>query len=349
MPAIRVSVIIVNWNGKAFLDECLTSLQSQSFRCFEVILVDNGSTDGSCEHVNTLYPWVQIVRLQVNSGFATGNNTGYERSQGEFIVTLNNDTKVTSDWLAELVKIADSDQNAGMVASCICQYRNPELIDSIGVRICADGMSRGAYRLQKLVETDCKDGDEVLVPSACAALYKRKMIEEIGFFDDDFFAYCEDTDLGLRGRLAGWKALLAKNAIVLHKYSMTCGEFSPFKLYLVERNHYWLALKCLPPKHLLRLPWASISRYILQARLVLAGKGSGNDFGKSSTKGKCLLAFIKGLGAVVTGLPNALKKRKVINNRKKVAWEDYSLLLERFQMSFEELMDVSHNQNMPEP
>ena len=120
--------------------------------------------------------------------------------------------------------------------------------------------------------------EEILFPSACAALYRREMIEQIGFFDDDFFAYCEDTDLGLRGRIAGWRAVLARDAVVYHRYSRSGGEFSPFKLYLVERNHYWVALKSFPLRMLLALPFWTFVRYLVQARMVLRSKGAGAQF-----------------------------------------------------------------------
>lgn len=341
MSTADVSVIIVNWNGKAFLEECLSSLASQRYQNFEVILVDNGSDDGSSEYVVSSFPWVRIVALHVNSGFAAGNNAGYEHSSGKYIVTLNNDTKVDENWLEELVKTADSDEEVGMVASCICQYFDPTRVDSLGVRICADGMSRGAFRFNLLADVPLLNCDEVLVPSACAALYKRDMIEAIGFFDEDYFAYCEDTDLGLRGRLAGWKAIIARHALVFHKYSMTGGSFSPFKLYLVERNHFWLAIKCLPLSHLLLLPWSTLLRYLLQARLVRTEKGSGGDFRGSSNKKACLQAFLRGIVDALNGIPRAVVKRNWIMNNKKMSIDEYSDLLKKFEMRFEELLDVS--------
>lgn len=339
MPAPRVSIIIVNWNGKVFLDECLTSLREQTYRDFEVILVDNGSHDGSCDYLRATFPWVRLVPLQQNAGFAAGNNAGYAKARGSLIVTLNNDTRTDANWLSELVRIADSEEKVGMVASCICQYQRPELIDSLGVRICPDGMSRGAFRLNLLAEAPLQNGDEVLLPSACAALYKQDMIKEIGFFDEDYFAYCEDTDLGLRGRLAGWKALIAKDAIVLHKYSGTGGAFSPLKLYLVERNHYWVAIKNFPLPLLAFLPFWTCVRYAVQLLMVFSDKGSGAAFRASTSPIECLLALAKGARDALAGLPLQLRKRRRIYGTRKISPLGMMRLIMRFRLSFFELLD----------
>src|SRR6185369_12131340 len=272
--AVRLSIIIVNWNGRNHLTTCLDSLDNQTFRDFEVILVDNGSTDGSLELVRKRYSWVKLVELPENRGFAAGNNFGLAAAGGEYIVTLNNDTEADPGWLAELVAVADAHPGAGMVASRICSFDDHDRIDSLGFRICRDGMSRGAYRLRRFSGLSIGRVEDILLPSACVALYRRVMVDEIGFFDEDFFAYCEDTDLGLRGRLAGWSAILARDAVVYHKYSGTAGAFSPFKLYLVERNHYWVALKTFPLSMLLLVPFFTLVRFMVQARLVLAGAGS---------------------------------------------------------------------------
>jgi GT2 family glycosyltransferase len=198
--AIRASVIIANWNGREFLSECLDSLAVQTFADFEVLLVDNGSSDGSLALVREHYPQVRIVSLNENTGFARGNNLGFSAASGEYLLTLNNDTRAEPGWLAALVAAADADPSVGMVGSRICSYQEPEVLDSIGVAVCIDGMSRAAFRRQHCDVLGRGGVVEILLPSACAALYRRAMLDEIGGFDEDFFAYCEDTDLGLRGR-----------------------------------------------------------------------------------------------------------------------------------------------------
>ena len=226
-----------------------------------------------------------------------------------------------------------------MVASRICSWDEPDLIDSLGVAICPDGMSRGSRRRCRFPELSVDRFEEILIPSACAALYRREMVDRIGFFDDDFFAYCEDTDLGLRGRVAGWQALLARDAIVYHRYSQSGGEFSPFKLYLVERNHYWAALKCFPAPLLLMLPFWTLVRYLAQARLVLASRGAGAQF-RSAPSADLVKALLRGIFHALRGLPDCLRKRRGVMAASRLTPAEMSALISRFSLSYEELLDA---------
>jgi GT2 family glycosyltransferase len=335
--ATRASVIIVNWNGLQYLTECLDSLAAQTFCDFEIILVDNGSQDGSIAFVQERYPSVRLIPLSENTGFARGNNVGFEAAQGDYLVTLNNDTWVDPRWLEMLVAAADADITVGMVASRICTYSDPDCLDSIGVTVCRDGMSRAAFRNRSFSELGFNGVREILLPSACAALYRKKMINEVGGFDDDFFAYCEDTDLGLRGRLAGWKAVAALEAIVLHKYSGTGGVFSPFKLYQVERNHFWAALKCFPVGMLMLLPVWTFVRYLMQAQLVLQAKGAGSQFREASST-QLVLALMRALVDALRALPRMLRKRR--NVMRRLSPCEMTRLLADYRLSFRNLLDV---------
>ncbi len=334
------SIIIVNWNGRAHLSDCLDSLEAQSFRGFEVVLVDNGSVDDSVAFVRAEYPWVRLVLLTENTGFATGNNRGFEQAAGDYIVTLNNDTKVAADWLEELVKVAESNPRAGMVGSRICSFFEPDLIDSLGMGICADGMSRGMYRNRRWSELSMPETMQILFPSACAALYRRTMIEQIGFFDDDFFAYAEDSDLGLRGRLAGWQAILATGAVVYHKYSQSSASLSPLKVYYVERNHYWAALKNFPPRLLLALPYFTLLRYLAQLKVVAAGAGTGGEFRSGGSQGAIVKAMLRALFDSLIGVPQVLSKRHRVMRTRCLSWREFSRLLKQHRISFEELLDI---------
>lgn len=334
-----VSVIIVNWNGKQYLSDCLDSLKEQSCNDFETIIVDNGSSDGSLELIRSSYPWVNLMPLNLNTGFAGGNNAGFSIAKGKYIVTLNNDTRVDKQWLSELVAAVEENPQTGMVASRICNWDSPDQLDSLGVAICNDGMSRGSRRLRSYSSLTVEKYEKILLPSACAALYRREMIDETGFFDDDFFAYCEDTDLGLRARIAGWDAVLARDAVVWHRYSRSGGEFSPFKLYLVERNHYWTAIKSFPASRIMTLPFWSLMRYIVQVKLVLAGKGAGAQF-RNTSAAELIRAVIKGTVDGVMGLPHVLRKRRAILNRRRLSDKEINALLDRYRISFMELLDA---------
>lgn len=335
-----VSIIIVNWNGCHHLADCLDSLSSQSYRDFEVILVDNGSIDGSVEFVQAQYPWVGVIPLRENTGFAHGNNVGLENSRGRYVVTLNNDTRVAADWLFSLVKVADAHPEAGMIGSRICSFSDPDNVDSLGVLICRDGMSRGAYRQRSFASLGLEGVMEILLPSACAALYRREMLEQVGFFDEDFFAYCEDTDLGLRCRLAGWNALLALDAVVLHKYSGTSGAFSVLKIYLAERNHYWVTVKIFPWSRLLLLPLVTAQRFLLQTWGVLTGRGTGGEFVECGSKAAVVGAIIRATFAALHGLPAAWGKRRGIRRRTALSQRQLGILLDKYRLSFRVLLGL---------
>jgi GT2 family glycosyltransferase len=341
---LRASIIILNWNGLDLLQTCLDSLLAQTFKEFEVVMVDNGSTDGSAELIRDRYPRVKLIRLSENVGFAAGNNVGYENSAGEYIVTLNNDTRADPKWLEELVAVADAHPRAGMVGCRICSFHDPDIIDSLGFGICLDGMSRGRYRLRRFSSLQMRRVEDILLPSACAALYRRVMIEEIGFFDEDFFAYCEDTDLGLRGRWAGWEAILATDAVIYHKYSETGGIFTPFKLYFVERNHYWVALKNFPISLLILLPLFTLIRYIRQVAAVLSATGTGAEFITVDSKMAYVKAILKGTWDALKGVPSALKKRKKIMKNRKIFTGEMVALLKKYRMSFGALLDSEHKE-----
>ena len=337
---VKASIIIVNWNGEAHLPDCLESLNAQTFKDFETILVDNGSSDGSLEFVDSHYPWVKTVALPVNRGFAGGNNAGFPHASGEYIIALNNDTEAEPTWLEELIRAIDENPAVGMVASRICSYDDHDMIDSLGVKVCSDGMSRGGFRLQRFSDLALEKIEEILLPSACAALYRRRMIETVGFFDEDFFAYCEDTDLGMRGRLAGWRAVLARDAVVYHKYSQTGGAFSPLKLYLVERNHYWVAFKTYPLTWLLALPVTTFLRYIEQARVVLASRGTGQQFAISDSKTDYIMALVRGVVDALKMLPKMRGKRRTFAATRRLGEQELGQLLRSYRLSFKELFDA---------
>ena len=334
-----VSVIIVNWNGLSHLPDCLGSLSQQTFRDFEVILVDNGSEDDSVSFVKQHYSWVELVRLDENKGFAAGNNYGLKHTTGDYIVTLNNDTRVEPDWLEILVKTADMHNDAGMVGCRICSFDDPEMIDSIGMGICRDGMSRGRFRNRRWSSLKMNDVEKILFPSACAALYRKSMLDEIGFFDDEFFAYAEDSDLGLRGRLAGWQAVVATRAVVYHKYSRSSGSFSSLKVYLVERNHYWVVLKNFPAGLVFLQPFYTMLRYLEQTRTVVCGSGAGNEFRSSESKSGLIKSLLKAIFDSLRGMPRMVRKRRQVMAIRRMSRRDFAGLLSEYRISFKELLD----------
>lgn len=249
-----VSVIIVNYNGLRFLEKCLTAVAGQTYPAFEVLLVDNGSSDGSVGFVRERFPAVRVLEAGKNLGFAAGNNLGIREAKGELIATLNNDTEATPGWLAALARPMIADPSVGMCASKMLLMARPGLIDSTGIEVSRSGACWDRGMLQPADRYGSPG--EVFGPCAGAALYRRKMLDEVGLFDEDFFTFMEDADLAFRGNLAGWKCAYAPEAVVYHYHGGTAGFMSGFSVYYGNRNIVWLAVKDFPgPLLLTSLPW----------------------------------------------------------------------------------------------
>ena len=337
MPSPLVSIIVVNWNAKEYLRDCFQSLRAQTFSNFEVIMVDNGSTDGSVEYVQRNFPgWVRILTNARNEGFSGGNNRGIRAASGKYVVLLNNDAQADPRWLEELVKVAEENPRAGMLACKIYLQGGLKIIDNVGHQIYRDGLNRGRGRL----EADHGQYDqmeEVLFPSGCAALYRREMLEEVGLFDEDFFAYGDDTDLGLKGRLAGWKCLYVPKAIVHHRYSQSSSPYSPLKAFYVERNRVWIAVKYFPLSVLLESPFHTLLRFFLQGYGALAGRGAAGRFSEEYSPLKLLKVLLKAYLSAVKGLPKMWKKRKEIKRWTRVSEGEVRSWFGRFGMSAREI------------
>jgi len=235
-----VAVVIVNWNGRSWLETCLPTLQRQTYNNFDILIVDNGSTDGSIAWLSENYPDVIIIPLEENLGFAAANNIGIQAKDSPLIALLNNDTLVDEGWLAALVT-AVSSPNTGMVASCIVRWHEPDLLDSAGIQVDRSGIAwnRGWEQPVSIAAEPCS----VFGPSAAAALYRRDMLDEIGLFDEDYFAYYEDVDLAWRAQRAGWDCQYAPDAKVRHWHSATSEKTPHFKNFLNGRNKLWTIWK----------------------------------------------------------------------------------------------------------
>ncbi|MFN8005698.1 MAG: glycosyltransferase family 2 protein [Terriglobia bacterium] len=303
-----VSIVVVNHNGSSLLEDCLQSLGGQTFRDYDVILVDNGSTDDSTTTARRILPEIKVISLGENAGWAKANNIGIRSTQSEYILVLNNDTKAEPDFLFELVQRLESDPEAGMVAPKILNFYDRRLIDSVGgLVICRDGIAQGFGR-GEIDSGQHNQLEEALIPSGCAALYRMSMLNEIGLFDESFFAYCEDSDLALRGLWAGWKALAAPHAVVYHKYSATAGSYSPAKMYFVERNHFFVAIRNFPAWMILPIPVWTAYRYALMALAVITKKGKSAAL-EGVRWQDLFVALLRGTWSAMTGACPRLSRR----------------------------------------
>lgn len=304
--APMVGVVIVNWNGRIHLERCLDAMACQITRSFEVVVVDNGSADGSAEMVRQRFPHVRLLCQPRNLGFAEANNVGIRLLSNPFVATLNNDTEPRPDWLDQLTAPALVDERVGMVASKMLFAHRPGVINSAGIAM--DRVGIAWDRLGGRPDRGAGPVEEVFGPCAGAALYRRSMLDEIGLFDQEFFAYLEDVDLAWRARLAGWKCLYAPAAVVSHVHSATGVEGSPFKSYQLGRNKLWTIAKNYPsPQLYLALPM--IAAYDLAA--VLYGIVARRD-----------LAALRGRLAGLCGLPRQWRKRRGVQKLRRVTYSD---------------------------
>lgn len=241
----RVVVLIVNWNGRRYLGDCLSSVLAQRRVDMQVVLVDNGSTDGSVPYVRHTFPDVRVMALDKNVGFAEGNNVGIRATDSEFVATLNADTCVEPNWLAALVAGMGAAERVGMCAAKMLFAHCPERINSTGIALDRAGIAwdRDGGRLD--TEAGLIAG-EVFGPCAGAALYRRELLTEIGGFDADFFYLYEDVDLAWRARWRGWRAWYCPAARVYHVHAGAGTEGTAFKRYMLGRNRIYALIKNYP-------------------------------------------------------------------------------------------------------
>lgn len=332
-----VSVIVVNWNGAAHLPECLASLAHQSYQELELIVVDNGSTDGSLSVLrNADDDRLTLLEAGRNLGFAGGNNLGIRASRGVYVALLNNDAVAEPGWVEALVRAAGTDRRIGMCASKIYVYGKPGLLDGAGLLLSADGIGRGRGRLEWDGPAFAREED-ILLPSGCAALYRRAMLDEIGLFDEDFFAYCEDSDLGLRARIAGWRCRYVPDAVVHHKYSSSTAPYSTFKAFHVERNRIWVVAKCFPLRLIPASLLSTLLRYALQAYGAARGQGAAARIAEQAPLATIMAVVLRAWTAALTRLPVMLGRRRRIHALRRISSKELARWLRTHRVGLCEL------------
>jgi len=342
LPSPTVRVVVVNWNRRELLRACLESLARQTHPSYEVLVVDNGSVDGSAEFVQSITPTYPVplllVQNQENRGFCTANNQGFERARVEFIALLNNDAEADPAWLAALDAAMRTTEDIGMTASKILVWEDPRRIDKVGHLIYPDGQNKGRGAGQ-LDSGQFDKLEEVLWPDGCAAMYRRAMLDEIGGFDEDFFAYADDADLGLRARWAGWKCLYTPNAVVRHHRGATLGLGSGRRLTLIERNRVLLAVK-LFPWNLLWLNGAYwIARVTAGLWAALRNRGEVRHYQGPTGKLTAAWGLLRGTLSAIPMLPATLRKRRALKPLRRLSPPQMRNLLLAHRIPLRELSE----------
>ncbi len=300
----RASVIIPNWNGLALLRPCLDSLRRQTMQDFEVIVVDNASSDGSVAALAREYPEVRVLALPTNGGYTAGCNAGARLARGQVLILLNNDTEADPEWLAELLAALDRHPEAGSAASRLMIYDRRDTLHSAGDLYGRNGLpdSRGVW------QTYGPPYDQetyVFGPCGGAAAYRRATWEELGGLEEAFFMYCEDVDLAWRAQLAGWKCIYAPKAVVYHRLSATGG--GKLASYYVGRNTVWVIARNYPTA-LLKRHW----RCILAAQAHIAWQAL------RAWRGAAARARLRGQLVGLLTWPRWLRARRAIQRRRRV-------------------------------
>ncbi len=302
-----VSIVIPNWNGSSLLSSCLQSIRSQSFSSVEVIVVDNGSTDGSVELVRSHFAYVKTIPVEVNRGFAFAVNAGIRESNGEFIALVNNDVELDSGWVAAMVDAMRRHADAGSVACKMLRQDSRSTIDAVG-----DGLTRGGSPLTLgSGEEDRGQFDrEGAAFGACAgaALYRTSMLDRIGHFDESFVSYYEDADLSFRAQLAGFQCVYTPRAVCYHKRGATAKNLrNDYPVRMQERNLTGFQIKNFPAGVLMRRLFSILgSRVRRLLRLTLAGSGRAAWSG-----------LFEGLGLI----PEMIRARGQVQKQKTVSNE----------------------------
>jgi GT2 family glycosyltransferase len=311
--AVKISVVIPNWNGKDSLGDCLDSLLAQTLPA-RIIVVENGSTDGSLEFVREKYPSVELVVHEKNLGFDGGVNSGIRRAMelgDEFVALFNNDAVAEKNWLKNLLAALENNHKAGIATSKIMSI-DGEHLDSTGDLYTIWGLPFPRGRGEKV--SDEYDNDTLVFgASGGASLYRIEMFEKIGLFDEDFFAYYEDTDISFRAQLSGWKVVYAPKAVVYHQIGATSGKIKDFTTYQTIKNLPWVVWKNVPGTLLPTvLPRFTLAYLSFVARAVQRGQ---------------IKAAVKGLSWSLIKLPKKLIERRRIQKNKQVSTQYISSIM----------------------
>lgn len=302
---------------------------------FEVVVVDNSGRGAAREVAQS--PRVRIIENPVNAGFGGAINQGAAGSQADYICSLNDDACPAPGWLAALVAAVDADPQAGMCASLILLEGQANSVDSAGLGIYPDGTTKQVGHRRSAQEF--AGPRDVLLPSGCAALYRRTLWEQIGGFDDAYFLYGEDADIGLRAQLAGWRCLYAPGAVVSHDYSGSAGRASRLKAFYVERNRLFTVIKLFPIEAVLATPFHAMRRYWAHWRSASSGGGLAGEFVRRESPLQLVLIVLQAHVAALAALPRLWSLRRQFQPQKKLSNSAFRQLLQQHRITAREIAE----------
>ena len=330
-----VTVIVVNYDGGKRVLECLRSLEQQTYDNYHIVVVDNESVDGSLQNLRACFPDIEVIESGYNAGWGVAVNTGIEATRSEYIALLNNDVYLDKRCLEVMVETIQLKEEYGSCACKIIDWHEPSRMEDAGLIIYRDGSGVGRGTSEPAVTY--QNIEEVFCANDCCCLYRRKMLNEIGLYDPDFFIYCDETDIGWRHQLAGWKCVYAPNAVAYHARSSAAGIYSDFKAYYFERNRIWITLKYFPFFMLISSFLFSFYRYVLQVWMMLKGRGFLARYNERSSIWRGLRILIKAhidairMAPVMLGRRRAYKVRCILSNK------EIGGLFKRFGMTSHEM------------
>jgi len=328
-----VTVVVPTLAADDALADCLRSLESQTFDRFDVVVVDNSGAG----RARASGARVRILANDRNMGFGAAINQAIRDSETPYIAALNDDAMPHPGWLAALVKAAEARPKAGMFAS---QVRlDPARLDSAGMLIARDGSSKQRGHGEP-PENFPRDSD-TFFPTGSAALYRRKMLDEIGLFDERFFLYCEDTDLGLRARWAGWEGAYVAGAVVDHAYSKSAGRASPLKAYYVERNRLYTVIKNFPLSMLALVKFYAFARYYWHLVFMITRTGKAAEF-REAGHPPWLLPFLvlRAHVSALVRLPYLLRERRRIFKTRRLSAKEFRSLTDAYSIAVRKVAEL---------
>jgi len=331
---MTAAVIVPTLEPGPNLERCLSALRAQTFRDFEIVVVDNSGRGAAAPLARAA--GARLIENSANVGFGAAVNQGMEAAPAEFVCALNDDAFADPRWLQELIAPCRADPGLGMCASQIRLASAPECLDSAGLEVYLDGSSKQRGRMAPASAYPAPQ--EVLCPSGCAALYRSRMLEAVGRFDPDFFLYCEDTDLGLRARRAGWRCLYVPSAVVCHHYSGSAGRSSATKAFYVERNRIYIVAKNFPVWIWPAVPLFSLYRYGMHLWGMVTGRGlAGEWMGEGKAGWKLPAIALRANLQALRHLPALLEKRRRLAHTAKISGWAFWRLLRRHSISARDL------------